>query len=176
MENYINEIPLVVKNSLKALCDENRQGILIYLLRSGSKSFIEISKELKISKNNLSHHIKTLLRFGLIYNFYNKNKFADKYSFYEISKLGKRIIDVLLNFLTPTTSKKEDVSNIEEPILSAGVPTYLSGGFTVRGVKAMLPYSVIVASSGATNEFFTQVFSFKQKSENELKCEYEIDV
>ena len=83
---------LVVKNSLKALCDENRQDILIYLLKNGSKSFIEISKDLKIPKNNLSHHIKVLMRYALIYNFYNRNEFADKYSFYEISKLGKTII------------------------------------------------------------------------------------
>ena len=97
MEKYVNEIPLLVRNSLKALCDENCQGILIYLLKNNSKSFIEISKDLKISKNNLRYHIKVLMQYALIYNFYNKNKFADKYSFYEISKLGKTVITNLIN-------------------------------------------------------------------------------
>ena len=108
MEKYVNEIPLLVRNSIKALCDENRQGILIYLLKNGSKSFIEISKDLKIPKNNLSHHIKILMRYALIYNFYNRNEFADKYSFYEISKLGKTIINNVINLIIPLKSDKED--------------------------------------------------------------------
>ena len=97
MEKYVNEIHLLVRNLLKALYDENRQGILIYLLKNGSKSFIKISKDLKIPKNNLSHHIKVLMQYALIYNFYNRNKFVDKYSFYKISKLGKTVITNLIN-------------------------------------------------------------------------------
>ncbi|MFX1258994.1 MAG: response regulator [Promethearchaeota archaeon] len=99
MEKYLNEIPLVVRNSIKALCDENRQGILIYLEKEGPKSFIDISNDLKIPKNNLSHHIKILMRYGLLYNFHNKEEFDDRYSFYELSKLGKTFIDTLLNFI-----------------------------------------------------------------------------
>ena len=95
LERYINELPLVVRNSIKALSDEKRQSILISLLKNGSRSFTEISEELKISKNNLSHHIKTLMRYGLVYNFYNRNENNDKYSFYEISKLGRKLIDML---------------------------------------------------------------------------------
>lgn len=108
MEKYINEIPLVVRNSLKALSDEKRQGILIYLLRTRSRSFIEISKDLKIPKNNLSHHIKILMRYGLVYNFYNRNEFDDKYSFYEISKLGRGLIDTLINFISKKSPKEEE--------------------------------------------------------------------
>jgi len=107
MKRYINEIPLVVKNSIKALSDEKRQNILIYLLRTGSKSFTDISKDLSLSKNNLSHHIKTLMRYGLVYNFYNRNEFVDKYSFYEISKLGKVIITNLINLVIPLRSEEE---------------------------------------------------------------------
>lgn len=107
MEECINEIPLVVRNSLKALSDENRQGILMYLLKTGPRSFTEIRKGLNISKNNLSYHIKNLMRYGLIYNFYSKDEFADKYSFYEISKLGKSIITSLINSVTPLKSEEE---------------------------------------------------------------------
>lgn len=108
MEKHVNEIPLLVRNSIKALCNENRQGILIYLLKNGSKSFIEISKGLKIPKNNLSHHIKVLMRYALIYNFYDRNEFADKYSFYKISKLGKTVISNLFNLMIPLKSDKEE--------------------------------------------------------------------
>ena len=37
MEKYVNEMPLLVRNSIKALSDENRQGILIYLLKNNLK-------------------------------------------------------------------------------------------------------------------------------------------
>lgn len=113
MEKYINEIPLVVRNSLKALSDEKRQGILIYLLRTGSKSFIEISKDLKIPKNNLSHHIKILMRYALIYNFYDRNEYNDKYSFYKISKLGKKMIENLLTLVSPIIYEEEEESSYD---------------------------------------------------------------
>lgn len=108
MERYINKLPLIVRNSLKALNDEKRQSILIYLLKEGPKSFSEICKDLIISKNNFSHHIKILIRFGLIYNYYNRNEYDDKYSFYEISKLGREFIELLINFLSKKTPKVEE--------------------------------------------------------------------
>lgn len=112
LEKYINEIPLMVRNFLKALNNETRQGIIIYLLRVGSKSFTEMSKDLKLSKNTLSHHIKNLTQHGLIYNFYSRNEFDDKYSFYEISKLGKKLINNLMDFIIPVSSSEEDVLSI----------------------------------------------------------------
>lgn len=120
MEKCINEIPLVVRNSLKALSDESRQGILIYLLKVGSRSFTEIRKDLNISKNNLSYHIKNLMRYGLIYNFYSKDQFVDKYSFYEISKLGRAIITSLINSITP---KKIEEGYSSERILEEETQT-----------------------------------------------------
>ena len=73
MKDSKEEIPLVIRNAIKGLSDENRQSLLIYLLKNGAKSFIEIYKDFNLSKSNLSHHLKTLMRYGLIYNFYNKN-------------------------------------------------------------------------------------------------------
>ncbi|MHA1492036.1 MAG: ArsR/SmtB family transcription factor [Promethearchaeota archaeon] len=89
MEKYINKIPLVLRNAIKGLSDEKRQSILIYLLREGSKSFTEINDELKISKNNLSHHLKVLMQYGLLYNFYDRNELVNKYSFYEVRVCSK---------------------------------------------------------------------------------------
>jgi DNA-binding HxlR family transcriptional regulator len=173
MEKYINEMPLLVRNMLKGLCDENRQGILIYLLKNGSKSFIEISKDLKISKNNLSHHIKALMRYGLIYNFYDRNEFADKYSFYEISKLGNRMIYSLLNFLVPIPSKEEEVSQIEVSVLNAGEPSFYAtskGAFSFWGRKTELPYPVFVAGTGTIDEELN-VRDLLKKKKNLLQIE-----
>jgi len=174
MEKYVNEIPLLVRNSIKALSDDNRQGILIYLEKKGPKSFIEISKELKISKNNLSHHLKILMLYGLIYNFYNRNEFADKYSFYEISKLGKRLIDTLVNFITQKTFKEEESYEVS---ITAGESTFTlidyATGEDVSGwvevsiwePKAESLQPVVVAGIEATDDEISHNISLIKKLE-----------
>ncbi|MBD3211244.1 MAG: ArsR family transcriptional regulator [Candidatus Lokiarchaeota archaeon] len=97
MNSYRENLPLEIRKALKGLNNNNRQEILMFLLKEDEKSFIEISKALEIQKNNLSHHIKTLMRYGLIYNFYKKNDFNEKYSYYVLSNLGKKILKLLLN-------------------------------------------------------------------------------
>jgi len=49
------------------------------------------------------------MRYGLVYNFYNRNEYDDKYSFYEISKLGKVIITNLINLVIPLRSEEEEL-------------------------------------------------------------------
>ncbi len=119
MQKYIKDIPLEIRNAIKALCSETRQAILGFLLNEGAKSFTEISKNLKISKSKLNHHLKTLMRYGMIYNFYNKNEFKDKYSYYETSKLGKTIINNLINSITPLTFGKIEKFPIDELSVSS---------------------------------------------------------
>ena len=156
MEKYINEIPLVVRNAIKGLSDERRQGILMYLLKEGSKSFTDINKELKISKNNLSHHLKVLLQYGLLYNYYNRNRFANKYSFYEVSKLGKKVINNFINLVTPIPSEEMGLSiNIREPFTWFEDPSFQvisAGEFRVWGRKITPPLSVFVAGTGTIDE------------------------
>jgi predicted transcriptional regulator len=60
------------------------------LLQEGGEFFIEISKELRTPKNNLSQHIKVLTHYGLVYKFCNEIEFDWKYSFYMVSKLSKK--------------------------------------------------------------------------------------
>ena len=117
MEKYANKIPLVMRNAIKALDNEFRQGIMLYLEKNAPKSFMDISNDLIIPKNKLSHHIKILMRYGLLYNFYNKNEFDDKFSFYELSKIGKRFIQTLLNYeMTSEIIGKENpkILNIDD--------------------------------------------------------------
>ena len=74
MSEKSEKMPLLIRNSIKALNDEKRQDILMHLFNNGSKSFIEISNDLMIPKNKLSYHIKTLMRYGLLYNYYSRNQ------------------------------------------------------------------------------------------------------
>lgn len=167
MNEYINEMPLIVRNSIKGVSDENRQGILIYLLKKGPKSFTEISKDLNISKNNLSHHIKILMRYGLTYNFYNRNEFDDKYSFYEISKLGRGLMDTLINFINQKTPKEEE--ECFEPI-TAGEATYPmtveEGSVSVLGYKVGSSQSVFAAGIWANDEAI--IFGSPSKKKPEI--------
>ena len=58
MEKYANKIPIVIRNAIKALDNEYRQVIMLYLGKNSPKSFMDISNELNIPKNKLSHHVK----------------------------------------------------------------------------------------------------------------------
>ncbi len=61
-----------LKNSnkiLNALCDENRQNILIVLLENCSTGGIrvdDIAKEVNLSRPAVSHHLKVLLDNGIV--------------------------------------------------------------------------------------------------------------
>ena len=156
MEKYINEIPLVVRNAIKGLSDEKRQAILIYLLKEGSKSFTEINKELKISKNNLSHHLKVLMQYGLLYNYYNRNEFANNYSFYEVSKLGKKVINNFINLVTPIPSEEVGLSiKLKEHVLyieKTSFQAISAGELKLLEREITSPLKVFVAGTGAIDD------------------------
>jgi DNA-binding transcriptional ArsR family regulator len=126
MKNYRKKIPLVIRNAIKGINEKNRQNILIFLLEKGEKSFMEISRALEIQKSNLSHHLKILTRYGLVYNFYKENEYDEKYSYYSISKLGKKFMANLLNMViqdkseAETITLTEDKERIEDPTLIEG--------------------------------------------------------
>jgi DNA-binding HxlR family transcriptional regulator len=101
------EVSLVIRNVIKSLANKNRLNIITYLLNEGSKSFNELHKELKISKPNIAHYVKGLMRYGLIYNFYNANIYNNKHSYYEISKLGRKIMMNLINMVSENERRQD---------------------------------------------------------------------
>ena len=63
-----------------------------HLVDRGKTRFIDLSKELKVSKKKLRKRIeKKLMRYGLLYNFYTENEFNDEYLWYEASELGAKV-------------------------------------------------------------------------------------
>ena len=66
-EERLNAIKIDLKNSkkiLSALCDENRQNILLVLLENCSTGGIrvnDIAKKVNLSRPAVSHHLKYLL-------------------------------------------------------------------------------------------------------------------
>lgn len=105
IDKYLEKMPLIIRHALKAVSDERRLAILLYLLEEGQKSIDQIAGELKMSKRELKNkQIPVLMRYGMLYNFYTANDFDDKYCHYEISKLGKKWLNILINSVKPCPS------------------------------------------------------------------------
>jgi DNA-binding transcriptional ArsR family regulator len=88
----ITEFPLELKMAVEGLNNENRQKIVLILNTTDKMSFSEIMKETNIESSLLSNHLKKLLDTLLIEHFYEHIVGEDKYSFYKISKYGKRLL------------------------------------------------------------------------------------
>ena len=71
-EERLNAIKIDLKNSkkiLSALCDENRQNILLVLLENCSTGGIrvnDIAKKVNLSRPAVSHHLKYLDRKSVV--------------------------------------------------------------------------------------------------------------
>lgn len=83
----------------KALCDENRVSILVFL-QSGEKCACKISDELNIAQSKLSYHMKILCESGLVESWN-----VGKWTHYQISPQGSaHAIDLLTQLTTANTS------------------------------------------------------------------------
>ena len=95
-----------IVNVFKALCSEERRGILIEL-EFGPLSYTEIIERLKLEKGTFNYHLKGLIMAGLIRNYLIKDKKKEFTSFYEVSELGLNVINGLLNAFRPSLSPKQ---------------------------------------------------------------------
>ena len=164
MSKYLEELPLIIRNAIKGLCDEKRQGILIYLKNKGPKSFTDITKEFDLSKANLSHHLRNLMKTGLIYNFYKKNKLNDKYSYYEISKLGKIIIENLISMVSLKKKRKsKEMIHKEKDIIPEVQKPFISE----KDVKTFF-----IDSPGMGIISAKETFKIKEKDSTESKLDF----
>ena len=98
---YAEEIPEEVKLAVKALNDESRQAILVLLSSNVELSFSEIQKELRIDKVKLNNHLKKLFSSALIDHYYRHEVGNPNYSYYSISRLGKRVLTNLIQAFIP---------------------------------------------------------------------------
>ncbi len=90
----------VIANIFKALCDENRVGIVKLLLR-GNRCACNIAEELGLSQSRLSYHMKILCESQLVTCWY-----VGKWTHYKINQDGyKKAINIL-----------KDLSNVEDTI------------------------------------------------------------
>ncbi len=72
---------------------EPEQKILETLIKEGKTQIHNLRDKLDVKLKKMKNHLQTLMRYGLIYNSYSENSFNDKYLHYEISKLGRLILN-----------------------------------------------------------------------------------
>lgn len=100
-EKYSKEIPEEITQIIASLNDSKRIAILILLGKYDELCFSDIKKELGLSTLTLNYHLKDLYSAGLTDHYFRHEFGNQKYSYYSITSLGKRVVSNLIKSLTP---------------------------------------------------------------------------
>jgi predicted transcriptional regulator len=123
-DKYAEDIPEEVRTAISSVDNQIRQAILVLLHRNKELCFSEIQDELQIDKLKLNFHLKNLFSSALIDHYYKHEVGNQKYSYYAISQLGKRVLDSLIeSFIPPSPVVKEVITS--EPYQEYEMNSYL---------------------------------------------------
>jgi len=87
---YKEKIPQETRSILDALSEPARQGLAMILAEGQELSFKELSQLAKpMNVSTLNHHLKALMKAGLVKNYYRKAEGRDDYSYYQLTELGR---------------------------------------------------------------------------------------
>ena len=93
MSKYKEKIPQEARSMIEALGEPSRQGLAVMLAEKGELSFKEILLQVKpMNTSTLTHHLKILMKAGLVENHYRKIEGKNDYSFYQLTSLGKHFL------------------------------------------------------------------------------------
>jgi DNA-binding transcriptional ArsR family regulator len=113
-----NAFPQELRMGITALADQTRERILLALAIRDC-SYTELQKALKIRKGSLTHHLKRLMKAGLVRN-YSKGRLARPFdSFYTTTSFGKDLLEAIMKSfqpieLVPTKSLTQVLSSARE--------------------------------------------------------------
>ena len=108
-KEYAENIPEEVRITIASLDNQIRQAILVLLSRNAELSFTDIQKELKLEKIKLNFHLKNLFSSALIDHYYRHEVGNQKYSYYSISQLGRRVLAYLIQAFIPPSPITKDI-------------------------------------------------------------------
>ena len=100
-EEYSESIAEEVRMAVSSLDNPIRQAILVLLSRNNELSFSHIRKELGLDKTKLNFHLKDLFSSALIDHYYRHEVGNPKYSYYSLTRLGRRVLTNLVEAFIP---------------------------------------------------------------------------
>jgi len=86
---------------IEALRSKHRRRILIDLRESNHLSYSEILQQTNLQKGTLNYHLKKLVSAGMIRNFLLDRQVSPYTSYYEVSELGKNVVEGFFNAFRP---------------------------------------------------------------------------
>lgn len=111
-QKYSQEIPQDITQIIAALDDPIRRAIIVLLDKNTEITFSDIKKELGLTKLTLNYHLKNLYAAGLTDHYFRHELGNQKYSYYAITKLGKRVLFNLFKAIVPPVPfQKSDTEN-----------------------------------------------------------------
>jgi len=151
---YAQEIPQEATLIITALDDPIRRAILVLLRKYDELSFSDIRKELGLTKLTLNYHLKNLYSAGLTDHYFRHEFGNQKYSYYSITGLGKRVLSNLIKALIPPVPfqkvRKEETSEKYELVSGVAytcLASYLASN-KKETVKVIAPSCIETESSG----------------------------
>lgn len=99
MVSSMPTLPYELDLAINGLNNKQRQEILLILNDVDKISFSDLSQKTGIDGASLSNHLKILSASLLAEHFYDHRIGNDKYSYYQISPLGKRLLQNLMGTL-----------------------------------------------------------------------------
>jgi len=98
---------------LKAIADETRMKILNELEGKDGKTFVDLKNELSLLDATLARHLKALISATLVSHVYERNRRQDNprcYSYYEITRFGRYLLNIIGNAFEDESCKIEDTN------------------------------------------------------------------
>jgi len=103
----MQKFPTELSQAIEGLNNEHRQNILLKLYSIPKLSFSELVGKTGIADSLISTHLRKLRDSMLIEHFYEHKVGREEYSFYRITKYGRRILNNLFNVIYIITEERE---------------------------------------------------------------------
>jgi hypothetical protein len=139
MENKGFEFPQIIKDVVKGLDNDTRLKIVEYIVNNGSVSYSNLLRELNIPrKGSLTFHLDVLSKSAIINRYEDFDQKNNEWIFYDISILGKDIINGLLAALAPMQNKIT-IPNEDKFSLAASGEAAMNTKYAIEEYSQILP-------------------------------------
>jgi len=111
IEEYASKVPIELRNAVKALSDDKRWAVYVFLIIEGKKNFNSLKDLFGFHPQELDRVLKSLKSAGLIRKYVNSLEDVGKTqkTLYAATEFGKAFLEALYHSLM---SKEEILSNL----------------------------------------------------------------